>query len=151
MRQVGGHKVVRSIQQKNRTPYRHSLLSQCEQSLHHRKRKRTLDSLLVNNLSRGLPQCVLGKRLPQGFREGSTTFLGDSLGVIEALWPGENIWSPHYEAGHDRTRQRATTHLVTADDAGETLCHQLVLQLEGGFYSRNGTASFSVTPMNVSG
>lgn len=151
MWQVRGDKVVGSIQEKNRTPDRDALLSQGEQTLHHRKGKSALDSLLVNSLSRGFPERVLGERLSERLRKGSTAFFGHCFGVIETLWPGDNIRSPHHESRHDWTRQWASSHLIAADHAREALRYQLMLQLKCWFYSRNGTASFTVTPMNVSG
>jgi hypothetical protein len=93
---------------------------------------------------------VLGEHLLTRLRQGTAALLGDRFGVIQALGPALNLGCPGDEPRDNGAREGATTHLVTPNNTGEALRHQLVLQLECGFYSRDGRTSSTVTPRNDS-
>ena len=150
MRKVRRDKVMSSIEQQHRMPNGYTLVCQCQKPLHHCERQRCLDAVLVNNLRGGFSKCIVGEHFSARLSQGTATLLGDRFGVIQALGPALNLGCPDDEPCDNGTRKRATTHLVTPNDAGEALGHQLVLQLECGFYSRDGRTSSTVTPRNDS-
>lgn len=148
---VGGQKVMGTIEEENRTPHRNTLAGKHSKSLHHSESQCPLDSVLINDIRRRFAQRMLRERLTKHFGQRSTSFFGDRLRVMKAFWPGLSLGCPHHKTRHYRSGQRPATNLIAPNHAAKALSNQVVFLLKRGLYSGNGSASFSVTPINVSG
>ena len=94
---------------------------------------------------------MVRKHLANRLRNRTAPLLGDGLRVIKALRPALDTGIPDNQACNNRTSEGPSTHLVTADDAGGTLGHQLCFELERGLYSTGREGSLDSIPTKVSG